>query len=212
MGLLAFMLFTIQLECFQRNHHVSKLLQSQPAVSNNRLFLSDNKDPKKLPELTGIERLKKALADADEPNNKRGPPIYQPGPYQLQILSALAYVIPIADASDLGKYMFEAYPEISTYYNSIFGPVAAIYNGVPFLPFAVFFFMSYICRAPTFPVEVRFHFAQAFMLSLIQFVPSLAFGLLEKVGVPGLAIGYNTGKPTCFISNMHAYPSIDFVQ
>jgi hypothetical protein len=53
--------------------------------------------------------------------------------------------------------------------------------------------MSYICRAPTFPVEVRFHVAQAFMLSIIQFVPSLGFGLLEKAGVPGMAVLYNTG-------------------
>ena len=56
--------------------------------------------------------------------------------------------------------------------------------------------MSYICRAPTFPVEVRFHFAQAFMISLIQFIPSLTFGLLEKAGVPGMAVLYNTGYLT----------------
>jgi len=30
------------------------------------------------------------------------------------------------------------------------------------------------------------------MLSIIQFVPSLGFGLLEKAGVPGLAVPYNT--------------------
>ena len=51
--------------------------------------------------------------------------------------------------------------------------------------------MSYICRAPSFPVEVRFHFAQA-MLSIIQFIPSLGLGLLEKGGVPGLGVLYNT--------------------
>ena len=54
--------------------------------------------------------------------------------------------------------------------------------------------MSYVCRAPTFPVEVRFHFSQAFMLSIIQFIPSLLLGLLEKGGVPGLGVVYNTGK------------------
>ena len=84
----------------------------------------------------------------------------------------------------------KAYPDIGVAFNTIFGPAAAIYNGVPFLPFAVFFLMSYISRAPT--VEVRFHFAQAFMLSIIQFVPSLLFGFMEKAGVPGMAVLYNT--------------------
>lgn len=141
----------------------------------------------------GFERLKAALEEADKKDpKKRGPPIYEPGSYPIHLLAALAYVIPIVDASDLGKYMFEAYPETSTIYNTLFGPIAAIYNGVPFLPFAVFFLMSYICRAPTFPVEIRFHFAQAFMLSIIQFIPSLGFGLLEKAGVPGMAVLYNT--------------------
>jgi hypothetical protein len=103
-------------------------------------------------------------------------------------------LIPIADAFDLGKYMFQAYPEIGELYHAVFGPVAGIYNGIPFLPFAVFFLMSYVARAPTFPVEVRFHFSQAFMLSSIQFVPSIAFGLLEKLGMPGIGVAYNTGE------------------
>lgn len=97
----------------------------------------------------------------------------------------------------------QAYPAIGEAYNSLFGGVAAVYNGVPFLPFAIFFLMSYICRAPTFPVEVRFHFAQAFMISLIQFVPSLTFGLLEKAGVPGMAVLYNTGLGISFYTFVH---------
>ena len=142
----------------------------------------------------GWERLKAALEEADkDPKKKRGPPIYEPESYQYHIVSALAYLIPIVDASDLGKYMFEAYPAIGEVYNTLFGGLSAVFNGVPFLPFAVFFLMSYICRAPSFPVEVRFHFAQAFMISLVQFVPSLGFGLLEKAGVPGMAVLYNTG-------------------
>jgi len=88
--------------------------------------------------------------------------------------------------------MFEAYPAIGSAIGTVYGPFAAVYNGVPFLPFAVFFLMSYICRAPTFPVEIRFHFAQAFMISIVQFIPSLLFGLMEKAGVPGMAVLYNT--------------------
>ncbi|KAJ1417250.1 hypothetical protein B484DRAFT_454052 [Ochromonadaceae sp. CCMP2298] len=137
-------------------------------------------------------RLVKLLKEVDDPDKQGTPGIYLPGPYQFQILAALAYVIPIVDASDLGKYMFEAYPDVGTVYNTLFGPIAAIYNGVPFLPFAVFFGMSYICRAPNFPTEVRFHWSQAFMLSLVQFLPSLSFGFLEKAGVPGMGIAYNT--------------------
>lgn len=153
------------------------------------LAMAENKKEPKV----GWERLQAALEEADkDPKKKRGPPIYEPESYPYHLLSALAYVIPIVDASDLGKYMFEAYPAIGEVYNSLFGGVSAVYNGVPFLPFAIFFLMSYICRAPTFPVEVRFHFAQAFMISLIQFVPSLTFGLLEKAGVPGMAVLYNT--------------------
>ena len=57
---------------------------------------------------------------------------------------------------------------------------------VPFLPFAVFFLLSYIARAPTFPVETRFHASQAFMLSILQFPASVLFPIMEKAGVPGI--------------------------
>jgi hypothetical protein len=134
-------------------------------------------------------RFQKAL---DKNKEDRKPPIYDPGNYGNRLLAASAYLIPIVDASELGKYMFEAYPQAGSAYNAVFGPIAAVYNGVPFLPFAVFFLMSYICRAPSFPVSVRFHYAQAFMLSIIQFVPSLGLGLLEKGGVSGLGVIYNT--------------------
>lgn len=145
------------------------------------------------PEKSGWERLQSAMEEVEKDPKKKGvPPIYEPGPYQVSLLAALAYVIPLVDASDLGKYMFEAYPAVSQIYNGAFGTVAAVYNGVPFLPFAVFFLMSYICRAQSFPVQIRFHFAQAFMVSLIQFVPSILFGFLEKGGVPGMAVAYNT--------------------
>jgi len=154
------------------------------------VFKADNEQKNKEEE-DGFTRLQKALEEADK-NPKKRPPIYEPGSYITHMIAALAYVIPIVDSSDLGKYMFEAYPATLGAYSTVFGPIAGIYNGVPFLPFAVFFLMSYICRAPTFPVEVRFHFSQAFMLSIIQFVPSLLFGLLEKGGVPGMAVLYNT--------------------
>mmetsp|Transcript_31806 Transcript_31806/g.53664 ORF Transcript_31806/g.53664 Transcript_31806/m.53664 type:complete len:244 (+) Transcript_31806:65-796(+) len=160
-------------------------------VRGAALQMSDNKDQKPEDDMNGWDRLMSQLKEAEN-DEKRLPPIYQPGPFSNQALAALAYVIPIVDASDLGKYMFEAYPDVAAAYNTVFGPVAAIYNGVPFLPFAVFFGMSYICRAPNFPVEVRFHWSQAFMLSLIQFIPSLAFPFLEKAGVPGMGIGFNT--------------------
>jgi hypothetical protein len=140
-------------------------------------------------------RIKEALDKADADPKGVPPPIYQPGGYGNRALAALAYVVPVVDAADLGKYMFEAYPVTAEVYNTLFGPLSAIYNGVPFLPFAVFFLLSYLCRAPTFPLEVRFHVAQAFMLSLFQFVPSLLFGLMEKGGVPGMGILYNTGNP-----------------
>jgi len=162
--------------------------------SQQSAFGTLSMDGKKEPEKEGLERLQDLLAKeaAKDPKKRSGPPIYTPGNYGQHVLAALAYAIPIVDASDLGKYMFEAYPQTAEAYNAVFGPAAAVYNGVPFLPFAVFFLMSYICRAPTFPVEVRFHFSQAFMLSIIQFVPSLGLGLLEKAGVPGLGVVYNS--------------------
>ena len=84
--------------------------------------------------------------------------------------------------------------------------------GVPFLPFALFFLMSYVCRAPTFAVELRFHFAQAFMLSIIQFIPSLLLGLLEKGGVPGLGVVYNTGIRVFFLlSKLFSYNINNFM-
>ena len=174
-------------------------MAARSSVSHLKMFDSSSAPLTRLeagkePEKLGMERLKDAIEKADKKEEKSGkkPPIYEPGSYPVHLLAALAYVIPIVDASDLGKYMFEAYPATGAIYNTIFGTVAGVYNGVPFLPFAIFFIMSYICRAPSFPVEVRFHFAQAFMLSIIQFIPSLGLGLLEKGGVPGLGVLYNT--------------------
>lgn len=144
----------------------------------------------------------------EEAKASKKPPIYQPGSYIEKAIAASAYLIPLVDATDLGKYMFEAYPDTGLIYNSIFGPISGVYNGVPFLSFAVFFIMSYISRAPSFPVEIRFHFAQAFMIALVQFVPTLLLGALEKAGVPGLAILYNTGnflniiEMYCIINNL----------
>jgi len=160
-------------------------------------FSAENKkDPKsKEPPKEGLDRLFDLLEKADKDPKKSGkPPIYEPGPFPYRALAALPYLVPIADAFDLGKYMFEAYPDSLAAYNTLFGPIAAVYNGVPFLPFAVFFLLSYVCRAPTFSTEIRFHAAQAFMLSIIQFIPSLLFGFLDKAGVPGMAVLYNTGK------------------
>jgi Chloroplast import apparatus Tic20-like len=167
-------------------------LSEKSSILSGTMKMAEKK-PKE-PEKEGWERIQALVADAEnDPKKRKGPPIYEPGTYLTHVLAALAYIVPIVDSQDLGKYMFEAYPSISAAYNAVFGSIAGIYNGVPFLPFGVFFLMSYICRAPTFPVEVRFHVAQAFMLSIIQFVPSLGFGLLEKAGVPGMAVLYNTG-------------------
>lgn len=172
---------------------------------------SNNDKPKKRwQDMTGFERFQAAMKEyeetKDDPKKRKGPPIYPPGPYQNSVLASLAYVIPIVDASDLSKYMFQAYPALGDAYSTVYGPLAAIYNGVPFLPFALFFLMSYVCRAPNFPTEVRFHFSQAFMIGLFQFVPSLLFGFLEKAGVPGMAIAYNT----VFLWTMVACLSMQF--
>lgn len=174
----------------------SSLSRTRVQLAPSVFAMSDGPGKEKKPDLEGFARLRDILdkeAEKDkDPKKRSGPPIYSPGNYGTHAIAALAYAIPIVDASDLGKYMFSAYPVSADAYNAVFGAPAAIYNGVPFLPFAVFFLMSYICRAPTFPVEVRFHFAQAFMLSIIQFVPSLGLGLLEKAGVPGLGVVYNS--------------------
>eukprot|EP01041_Mallomonas_annulata_P014027 gene14027-29863_t len=162
---------------------------SSSTITGPMTMAKDSKEPEKV----GWDRLKDALDKVEnDPKKKNTPPIYEPGPYPYRVLAALAYVIPIIDSSDLGKYMFEAYPEVATVYNTLYGSLAGVYNGVPFLSFAVFFLMSYVCRAPTFPVEIRFHVSQAFMLALIQFIPSFLFGFLEKAGVPGMAVPYNT--------------------
>ncbi len=158
----------------------------------NRAESDDDKSKKKI--LLGWDRLKKIADDAEKDPQRKGlPPIYEPGPYTNQVLAALAYVVPMVDAAELGKYMFEAYPKVSDIYFAVLGPLSAVFNGVPFFPFAVFFLMSYICRADNFTVEIRFHVAQALMLSIFQFVPSLLFGFMAKAGVPYMGVLYNTG-------------------
>ena len=175
---------------------VSRSLKMSTTVRNqltDYVLLSDKYKGSKEPPKEGLSRIVDFLEKADkEPEKSNKPPIYEPGPYPYKLLSALPYFVPIADAFDLGKYMFEAYPQTAEVYNTLFGAIAGVYNGVPFLPFAIFFLLSYIARAPTFPVEVRFHTAQAFMLSIVQFLPSILFGFLEKASVPGMGVLYNT--------------------
>lgn len=169
------------------NLHLRGHVSSPLPVVDFKMAGDEKPSPKE-----GYEWLKEQLEKVDE-SKPKVPPIYVPGPFTQKLVAAAAYLVPIVDSSDLGKYMFEAYPEIGSAYNTVFGPVAAIYNGVPFLPFAVFFLMSYISRAPNFPVEIRFHFAQAFVVSLIQVIPSLVFPFLEKAGVPFMGVAYNSG-------------------
>lgn len=77
--------------------------QSDSFVPSQFAMAENKKEPK-----VGWERLQAALEEADkDPKKKRGPPIYEPESYPYHLLSALAYVIPIVDASDIGKYMFE---------------------------------------------------------------------------------------------------------
>jgi hypothetical protein len=188
----------VQLNAFSisNKHSLVRSCKSMSCRSANfaePLLMSDQKTK------GGFEKIGEWIEESNK-NSDSKPPIYDPGSFPTRALASLAYIIPIVDASDVGKYMFEAYPDVGAAYNGVFGPLAAVYNGVPFLPFVIYFAMSYICRAPTFPIEVRFHFAQAFMISIIQFVPVLLLGLLEKGGVPGLGIFYNTCKCTYFIS------------
>eukprot|EP01031_Cornospumella_fuschlensis_P028754 gene28754-34715_t len=178
------------------SHSSSRSLQRVQAVSAPAVFeipLALAARRKDETNSTGVawlmERLDKANKDPN--NNNRKPPFYEPGPFPQKLIAAAAYIVPLVDAADMGKYVFAAYPQIGEVFNSAFGPLAAVYNGVPFLPFAIFFLMSYISRAPSFPIEVRFHFAQAFIISLVQFVPSLLLGLAEKASVPGVAVLFN---------------------
>jgi hypothetical protein len=172
---------------------VSKTTQTPSFQSrNSQLRMADDKNK---PVKTGLDRIKGFMeAENKKDPSQKLPPIYEPGSYPQRALAAAVYLIPIVDAFDLGKFMFEAYPELGELYNLSVGPLAAVYNAVPFLPFAIFFALSYIARAPTFPVEIRFHCAQAFMISLVGFLPSLTFPFLEKAGVPGMAVLYNTGQ------------------
>lgn len=190
-----FILFSCT-SAFTYPHVNMKLNRNSIQVATmNDITLMKTTDDKNDANQSAFSRITKLLEEADK-DDKKKPPIYEPNSYPTHVISALAYLIPIVDASDVGKYMFEAYPSVSQVYNTAFGPLTSVYNGIPFLPFVIYFGMSYICRAPTFPVEVRFHFAQAFMLSIIQFLPVLGLGLLEKAGVPGLGIFYNTRKFT----------------
>lgn len=172
----------------QRLHAVSA-----PAVFEVPVAFAARKDETNS---TGISWLMEKIdkADKDPKNKNKPPPFYTPGPLPQRLLAAAAYLVPLVDAADMGKYLFAAYPQVGEVFNGAFGPLSAVYNGVPFLPFAIFFLMSYVSRAPSFPTEVRFHFAQAFIISLVQFVPSFLLGLAEKAGVPGMAVLYNSGN------------------
>ena len=88
----------------------SALTGSTATLESSALSMADDNKPKeKEPELEGWARLQQQLADAEKSGKGNRPPVYEPGPYQVHLLSALAYVIPIVDSQDLGKYMFEVY-------------------------------------------------------------------------------------------------------
>jgi hypothetical protein len=154
-------------------------------------LMADEKDDKNK---YGLEWFNEQLAEAQKDDKPKPPPLYEPGPFTQRLLAAAIYFIPLIDAMDLGKYLFAAYPEIAVVFNSGLGVFASIYNGVPFLPFAIFFLLSYVARAPNVPVEIRFHASQAFLIALVQVIPSLSFPFLEKAMVPFMNVLYNTGK------------------
>ena len=87
----------------------SALTGSTATLESSALSMAENDDkPKqKEPELEGWARLQSQLEEAEKSGKGNRPPIYEPGPYQVHLLAALAYVIPIVDSQDLGKYMFE---------------------------------------------------------------------------------------------------------
>lgn len=71
--------------------------------------MADEKDTEKY----GWDLIKDALSGDDDKDPKKkpqGPPIYEPESYPIHAVAALAYVVPLLDAFDLGKYIFEAYP------------------------------------------------------------------------------------------------------
>lgn len=158
------------------------------SLSTETLLMADEDKDK-----TGFDWLNEAKGKAEKDEKPKPPPFYEPGQLPQRAIAAAAYIIPVVDAADLGKYIFAAYPQCGEFFTTLYGPLAAVYNGVPFLPFAVFFLMSYVARAPTFPVEIRFHFSQAFFISLIQVLPSLALPFLEKAGVPNMNVLASAG-------------------
>ena len=99
---------SLRLLSLSTHNRISSNLKLSSSASDSfvplELAMAENKKEPKV----GWERLQAALEEADkDPKKKRGPPIYEPESYPYHLLSALAYVIPIVDASDLGKYMFE---------------------------------------------------------------------------------------------------------
>ena len=94
----------------------SRAIRSRSALTGSSVTLEssvlrmaddDDKSKQKEPELEGWARLQSQLEEAEKSGKGNRPPIYEPGPYQVHLLSALAYVIPIVDSQELGKYMFE---------------------------------------------------------------------------------------------------------
>ena len=86
-------------------------------------------------------------------------------------LSALAYILPLADSMVFAGHLFNVFPEQTAWVQ----PIAAallILRSVPFATLAGFFGLSFLSRNPEVNKLVRFNMQQAINLDIALFLPS----------------------------------------
>ena len=86
-------------------------------------------------------------------------------------LSALAYILPLADSMVFAGHLFNVFPEQTAWVQPI-ATALLILRSVPFATLAGFFGLSFLSRNPEVNKLVRFNMQQAINLDIALFLPS----------------------------------------
>ncbi len=99
-----------------------------------------------------------------------------------RILGSLAYLLPMIDVVNYGRFVFQEIPFLTIIYLPLM-PLLKIYRDIPFAGIIIFFLLFLgVVRNPQISHFIRFNTLQAILLSIII---SLV-GILLQILIPGL--------------------------
>uniref|UniRef100_A0A7S0RS17 Protein TIC 20 n=1 Tax=Chlamydomonas leiostraca TaxID=1034604 RepID=A0A7S0RS17_9CHLO len=121
--------------------------------------------------------------------------------YGDRVIACLPYLLPLLDAIPFGKFIFLQYPFVARAMAPL-GPLATLYNTVPFAPFVAFLAVYIgIVNNTNLSRFVRFNAAQAVLLDVLLIIPQVIMGsIFRNPGSDSLSLqAYISTNNTIFL-------------